>query len=43
MYQNFTVAEYHYLATDKLYHLLLRVEWTLFAIYKAWREPTPYW
>jgi hypothetical protein len=27
----------------KLYHLRLRVEWTLFVIYKAGREPTPYW
>ena len=30
-------------ATGKLYHLLLRVECTLFVIYKAGREPTPYW
>jgi hypothetical protein len=29
--------------TGKLYHLLLRVECTLFVIYKAWREPTSYW
>jgi hypothetical protein len=31
----------HGQATDKLYHL--RVECTLFVIYKAGREPTPYW
>jgi hypothetical protein len=30
-------------ATGKLYHLWLRVEWTLFAIYKAERKPTPFW
>jgi hypothetical protein len=30
-------------ATGKLYHLRLRVERTLFVMYKAWREPTPYW
>jgi hypothetical protein len=30
-------------ATGKLYHLRLRVECTLFVIYKAGREPTPYW
>jgi hypothetical protein len=29
--------------TGKLYHLRLRVECTLFVIYKAGREPTPYW
>jgi hypothetical protein len=28
---------------NKLYHLRLRVECTLFVIYKAGREPTPYW
>jgi len=28
---------------NKLYHLLLRVECTLFVIYKAVREHTPYW
>jgi hypothetical protein len=27
----------------KLYHLQLRVECTLCVIYKAGREPTPYW
>jgi hypothetical protein len=27
----------------ELYHLRLRVECTRFAIYKAGREPTPYW
>jgi hypothetical protein len=27
----------------KLYHLRMRVECTLFVIYKAGREPTPYW
>jgi hypothetical protein len=30
-------------ATGKLYHLRLRVECTLFVIYKAGRELTPYW
>ena len=30
-------------ATGKLYHLRIRVECTLFVIYKARREPTPYW
>jgi hypothetical protein len=30
----------HGQATGKLYHLRLRVECTLFVIYKAWREPT---
>ena len=29
--------------TGKLYHMWLRVEYTHFAIYKAGREPTPYW
>ena len=29
-------------ATGKLYHLWLRVERTLFVIYKTGREPTPY-
>jgi hypothetical protein len=33
----------HGQATGKLYHLRLRAECTLFAIYKAGREPTPYW
>jgi hypothetical protein len=33
----------HGQATDKLYHLRLRVECTLFVIYKAGREHTPYW
>jgi hypothetical protein len=33
----------HEQATDKLYHLRLRVERTLFVIYKDGREPTPYW
>jgi hypothetical protein len=33
----------HKQATGKLYHLRLRVESTLFEIYKAGREPTPYW
>jgi hypothetical protein len=33
----------HWQATGKLYHLRLRVECTLFVIYKAGREPTPYW
>ena len=28
---------------NKLYHLRLRVECTLFVIYKAGCEPTPYW
>jgi hypothetical protein len=30
-------------SADKLYHLQLRVECTLFVIYTAGREPTPYW
>jgi hypothetical protein len=33
----------HGQATGKIYHLRLRVECTLFVIYKAGREPTPYW
>jgi hypothetical protein len=33
----------HGQATGKLYHLRLRVEFTLFVDYKAEREPTPYW
>ena len=33
---------YHGQATGKLDHLRLRVECTLFVIYKAGREPTPY-
>jgi hypothetical protein len=33
----------HGQATGKLYHLRLRVECTLFVIYKAGREPTLYW
>jgi hypothetical protein len=36
----------YFLASDdpgNLYHLGLRVECTLFVIYKAGREPTPYW
>ena len=33
----------HGKATGKLYHLRLRVECTLFVIYKAGREHTPYW
>ena len=33
--------DHHGQATGKLYHL--RVECTLFVIYKAGREPTPYW
>jgi hypothetical protein len=33
----------HGQATDKLYHLRMRVECTLFVISKAGREPTPYW
>ena len=33
----------HGQATGKLYHLRLRVECTLFVIYKAGREPMPYW
>ena len=32
----------HGQATGKLYQLRLRVEYTLFVIYKAGREPTPY-
>jgi hypothetical protein len=32
----------HGLATGKLYHLRLRVEYTLFVLYKAGRESTPY-
>jgi hypothetical protein len=30
-------------ATGKLYHLRRRVECTIFVIYKAGREYTPYW
>jgi len=30
-------------ATGKLYHLRLRVDCTLFVIYKAGRDPTSYW
>ena len=30
-------------SNGKVYHLRLRVECTLFVIYKAGREPTPYW
>ena len=33
----------HGQATDKLYHLRLRVECTFFVIYKAGHERTPYW
>jgi len=33
----------HGQATIKLYHTRLRVECTLFVIYKAGLEPTPYW
>jgi hypothetical protein len=33
----------HGQATGKLYHLRLRVECTLSVIYKAGRDPTPYW
>jgi hypothetical protein len=33
----------HGQATGKLYHLRLRVQYTLFVIYKAGRETTPYW
>jgi hypothetical protein len=33
----------HGQATGKLYHMLLRVECTLFVINKARLEPTPYW
>jgi hypothetical protein len=33
----------HGQATGKLYHMWLQVECTLFVIYKAGREPTPYW
>jgi hypothetical protein len=32
----------HGQASGKLYHLRLRVECTLFVIYKAGRKPTPY-
>jgi hypothetical protein len=33
----------HGKASGKFYHLRLRVECTLFVIYKAGREPTAYW
>jgi hypothetical protein len=33
----------HGQATGKLYHLWMQVECTLFVIYKAGREPMPYW
>jgi hypothetical protein len=36
-------GENHGQATGKLYHWRLRVECTLFVIYKAGQEPTPYW
>jgi len=32
---------HHGQATGNLYHLRLRVEYTLFVIYKVGREPTP--
>jgi hypothetical protein len=35
-------GENHKQATGKLHHLRLRVECTLFVIYKAGREPTSY-
>jgi hypothetical protein len=33
----------HGQATGNLYHMRLRVECTVFVIYKAESEPTPYW
>jgi hypothetical protein len=33
----------HWQVTGKPYHLWLLVECTLFVIYKAGRDPTPYW
>jgi hypothetical protein len=36
-------GEDHGQVTGQLYHLWLRVECTLFVIYKAGHEPTPYW
>ena len=36
-----SAPDHHGQATGKFYHL--RVECTLFVIYKAGREPTPYW
>jgi hypothetical protein len=33
----------HGKATGKLYQLWLRVEFIFFVVYKAGREPTPYW
>ena len=33
----------HGQATGKLYHLRVWVEYTLFVVYKAGREPTSYW
>jgi hypothetical protein len=33
----------HGQASGKFYHLRMRVECTLFVIYKAGCEPTPYW
>ena len=33
----------HGQATGKLYHLRLRVEYTLFVIHKAGHEPMPDW
>jgi hypothetical protein len=33
---------HHGQATGKFYHLRLRVKCTLFVIYKAGREPSPY-
>jgi hypothetical protein len=46
---NGVIADYpekttdHGQAAGKLYHLRLGVECTLFVIYKAGRELTPYW
>jgi hypothetical protein len=42
-YLGFVVVNISLTLTGKLYHLRLRVECTLFVIYKAGCEPTPYW
>ena len=36
-------TENHGQVTGKLYHLRLLVQCTVFVIYKAGREPMPYW
>jgi hypothetical protein len=43
LYHLIIVSSDHGQATGKFYHLRLRVECTFFVIYKAGREPMPYW